>query len=57
MPSYSTATAMTISLVLQPSADNGGAKVSLYELYIDDGNSGVYSKIASYHSTMAFVID
>lgn len=43
--------------MLQPSAENGGATVSSYELYIDDGNSGAFVKVASYDSTMAFVID
>lgn len=42
---------------MQPSPDNGGAKVLRYELYIDDGNKGTFTNITSYDSSMGFVID
>jgi|LauGreDrversion4_2_1035121.scaffolds.fasta_scaffold26594_2 hypothetical protein len=42
---------------MQPSPDNGGAKVLRYELYIDDGNKGTFTNITNYDSSMGFVID
>lgn len=56
VPVYVTATATTISITLQPSADNGGTKVTSYELAIDDGEQGDFVPVVSYDQSMAFVI-
>ena len=57
-PQFVSATGTTILLALLPSEDNGGAVIDAYELWIDDGELGTFTKLDSYdgHST-SFTID
>ena len=45
-------------MALQPSEDNGGAALDAYELWIDDGELGPFSKLTSYDGqSTSFTID
>jgi hypothetical protein len=54
---FLTATAFAIQVNVPRIVDNGGAIVQRYELWIDDGNKGVYSEVTSYDQSTTFEID
>ena len=58
VPQFVEATSSTILLALQPSADDGGASIDRYEIWIDDGDLGDFSKVEGYDGfSTSFSID
>ena len=57
-PSLVQATSTTLELSLTKSTDNGGAVIIAHELWIDDGELGAYTQVASYDGiSTSFTID
>ena len=57
-PTFVAATATTITVSLKPVEDNGGATISAYELFIDDGALGLFTQVTRYSGlATSFTID
>lgn len=57
-PTFVSATDTTITVSLKTAEDNGGATISAYQLFIDDGSLGDFTQVTRYSGLeTSFTID